>query len=55
VVFSFCDDHQLVDVSRCENWPWSSGWWRVRCVALGWILPSKFLLSTPLGQLFWIL
>jgi len=32
VVFSFCDDHQLVDVSRCENYPWSSRWWRFRCL-----------------------
>jgi len=24
----FCDDHQLVDVSRCEEHPWSIGrWW----------------------------
>jgi len=30
--FSFCDDHQLVDVSRCENYPWSSGWRRSRCL-----------------------
>jgi len=32
VVFSFCDDHQSIDVSRCENSPWSSGWWRLCCL-----------------------
>jgi len=30
--FSFCDNHQFIDVSRCENSPWSSGWWRFRCL-----------------------
>ena len=34
VVLSFCDDHQFIDVSRCENSPWSSGWWRFRCIAI---------------------
>jgi len=39
VWFSFCDDHQLVDVSRCEKHTWSSGWWRFRYVAYpGWTL-----------------
>ena len=33
VVFSFCDDHQFIDVSRCGNSSWSSGWWKFRCVA----------------------
>jgi len=32
VVLSLCDDHQFIDVSRCEKHPWSSGWWRSRCV-----------------------
>jgi len=30
--FSFCNDHQPVDVSKCENYPWSLGWWRFRCL-----------------------
>ena len=34
VVFSFCDDHQFIDGSRCENSPWSSGWWRFCCIAI---------------------
>jgi len=25
VVFSFCDDHQFIDVSICENSSWSTG------------------------------
>jgi len=25
VVFSFCDDHQFIDVSRCENSSGSTG------------------------------
>jgi len=25
VVFSFYDDHQFIDVSRCENSSWSTG------------------------------
>jgi len=33
VAFSFCDDHQFIDVSKCENSSWSSGWWRFRYVA----------------------
>jgi len=28
----FCDDHQLVDVSRCEEHPWSIGRWWFRCL-----------------------
>jgi len=28
----FCDDHQFINVSRRENYPWSSGWWRFRCL-----------------------
>jgi len=28
----FCDDHQLVDVSRCEEHPWSTGRWWFRCL-----------------------
>jgi len=31
-VSSFGDDYQYVDVSRCENSSWSSGWWELRCV-----------------------
>jgi len=30
--FSFCDDHQFIDVSS-ENSSWLSGWWRFRCLA----------------------
>jgi len=25
VIFSFCDDHQFIDMSRCENSSWSTG------------------------------
>ena len=25
VVFSLCDDHQFIDVSICEDYPWSTG------------------------------
>jgi len=25
MVFSFCDDYQFIDVSRCENSSWSTG------------------------------
>jgi len=29
----FCDDHQLVDVSRCEEHSWTAGrWWSRRIV-----------------------
>ena len=45
VVFSFCDDHKFIDGSRCENSSWSSGWWRLCCLALGWIPLSNFLLG----------
>ena len=46
VVFSFCNDHQFIDVSRCENSPWSSGWWRFRCITI-WarFRSSEFLLE----------
>jgi len=27
-----CDDHQLVDVSRCEEHPWPIGRWWFRCL-----------------------
>jgi len=27
VTFSFCDDHQFIDVSRCEKDSWSTGEW----------------------------
>jgi len=30
----FCDDHQLVDVSRCEEHPWATGRWWCRCILL---------------------
>jgi len=29
---SFCDDHQFIDVSRCENFLWSTGKWWFRCI-----------------------
>jgi len=32
VVFSFCDDHQPVDLSRCENSLWSTRKWWFRCI-----------------------
>jgi len=32
VVFSFCDDHQFIDVSRCEKSSWSTGKWWFRCI-----------------------
>jgi len=32
VVFSFCDNDQFIDVSRCEEHPWSTGRWWFRCV-----------------------
>jgi len=39
VVFSFCDDHQFIDVNRCEKRLWSTGRWWFRCVAhMCWIL-----------------
>jgi len=39
VVLSFCDDHQFIDVNRCEEHPWSTRRWWFRCVAhLDWIL-----------------
>ena len=35
----FCDDHQLVDVSRCEEHPRTTGRWWFRCmICMGWIL-----------------
>jgi len=36
----FCDDHQLVDVSRCEKHPWSTGRWWFRYLVFG--LTSAF-------------
>ena len=30
----FCDDHQLVDVSRCEEHPWSTWRWWFRYLAI---------------------
>jgi len=30
--FLFCDDHQIIDVSRCEKYSWSTGKWRFHCV-----------------------
>jgi len=32
VVLSSCDDHQFIDVSRCEKSSWPTGWWRFRCL-----------------------
>jgi len=32
MVFSFCDDHQFIDVSRCEKYSWSKGKWWLRCL-----------------------
>jgi len=29
---SLYDDHQFIDVSRCENSSWSSRWWRFCCL-----------------------
>jgi len=40
--FSFFDDHQLIDVSRCENYPWSSGWWRF-CYWVDWTWALLFM------------
>jgi len=34
-----CDEHQFIDVNRCEEHPWSTGRWWFRCVVdLGWTL-----------------
>jgi len=30
----FCDDHQLVDVSICEEHPWSTRRWWFHCLAI---------------------
>jgi len=30
--FSFCDDHQFIDVSRCENSSWSTRKWWFHCI-----------------------
>jgi len=39
VVLFFCEDHQFIDVSRCERYSRSIGKGWFRCVAhLGWIL-----------------
>jgi len=32
VVFSFCDEYQFIDVSRCENSSWSTGKWSLRYI-----------------------
>jgi len=32
VDFSFCDDHQFIDVSICEKSSWSTWEWRLRCI-----------------------
>jgi len=34
LVFSFCDDHQFIGVSRCEKSSWSTRWWRFRCLVI---------------------
>jgi len=31
--FLFCDDHQFIDVSRCEEHRWSTRRWWFRCLA----------------------
>jgi len=33
--FSLCDDHQFIDVSRCEKYSWSTGRWRFCCLTSG--------------------
>jgi len=32
VIFSFCDDHQFIEVSKGENSSWSTGRWWFRCL-----------------------
>jgi len=32
MVFSFCDDHQFIGVSKYEKHPWSTWRWWFRCV-----------------------
>jgi len=32
VVFSFCDDYQFINVSRCGSSSWLSRWWKLRCI-----------------------
>ena len=52
VVFSFCDDHQFLDGSRCENSSWSSRWWRLRCLTLGWIFAVQVSFRVVANVLF---
>jgi len=60
--FSFCDDHQFIDMSRCENSSKSLEWWRFRCVACLGLDPliSEFSFRNIVHvllfeHLFWIL
>jgi len=46
VVFSFCNDHQFIDVNRCENYSWSTGKWWFRCLVLRYVLASWRALSS---------
>jgi len=49
----FCDDHQLVDVSRCEEHPWPTGKWWFRClVDLTWALLFMSFARTMAHVLF---
>jgi len=41
VDLSLCDDHQFIDVSRCEKYSWSTGRWWFRCIVV-WV-GSRFL------------
>ena len=34
VDLSLCDDHQFIDVSRCEKYSWSTGRWWLCCIAV---------------------
>jgi len=61
--FSFCDDHQFIDVSRCERFSRLIGKWWLGCLGrLDWILLSGFsfratthVLATPLNSRFLLL
>jgi len=47
--FPFCNDQQIISVSRCENPRQSSGWWECCSVAcMGWILLCKASFGTRL-------
>jgi len=32
LLFYLCDDHQFIDESKCERYPWSTGERRFRCL-----------------------